>query len=91
MMSGRRGRRVSRLRSREPRRTREKLERRRRVVEGRRRSKEAQQGRWDGKGSRLGGVWMDASLETLELLLELVDLDLMLDGHHVHIGQVHQG
>ena len=82
---------VNRLRSRKPRRTREKLERRRRVVEGRRRSKEAQQGRWDGKGSRLGGVWMDASLETLELLLELVDLYLMLDGHHVHIGQVHQG
>ena len=65
----RKGRRVNRLRKREPRRTRDNSEGRRRVVEGRRRSKQARQGRWEGKGSRLGSSGVGAGLEALELFL----------------------
>ena len=58
-------------------------------MEGRRRSKEAQQGRWEGKGSRLGGSGVGAGLEALELLLQLEELYLPLEGHQVEIAQVH--
>ena len=39
--------------------------------------------------SWLGGSRVGAGLEALELLLQLEELYLALDGRHVHIAQVH--